>query len=143
VTGVETPSFIGRHDPKDTPFPQMLLVASFTIHKLDPRHKLDRMTLSLSDIRLEAVDEGGLTAEVPTMPAGIPLEAPGGKVLIEGDNLRICLQSDPDTGELAVGAAVVFQVPKGGERRLRIADFQPVSIHWGEAGTVADDSDLH
>jgi len=129
VTRAEITTFIGRHDPKDEPSAEGLLVVAFTLNKLDPRHDVGNLTLALSDVLLEAAGAGRMP-ESALAPIGVPLEGPGGVVLVEGGNLRINLQSDPNTGELAAGASVVFNVPKSGEGKLRVADFPPVSLHW-------------
>jgi len=140
VTSVEIASFVGRAEPKDVPTSEALLMVTFTIHKLDPRHALDRLTLALSEIQVEPAGSEAEAANAPTRPIGIPLDAPGGKVLVEGDNLRISLQSDPDTGDLAVGASVVFKVQKRGEGSIRVADFPAVEIHWSDEAAAADES---
>ena len=74
-------------------------------------------------------------ASSPLLPVGIPLDMPGGKVLIEGDNLRAVLHPDAETGQLAFTCAVVFRVPKASDGQVRVADFAPVVVQW------ADDED--
>jgi hypothetical protein len=145
VTSAEIATFLGQ--PKPGAAETSLLEIAFTLHNLDSRQPVAPMTLSLESVRLEiGVGEGqALTpdpsptlrerGEVPDAsvltPTGVPLNVPGGKVLAEGDNLRIAQHPDAETGQLAFACAVVFRVGKESrEGLLRVADFPPVALHW-------------
>lgn len=64
------------------------------------------------------------------VPVGIPLNVSGGKVLVEGENLRTTQFPNPETGEFAFAFKVVFKTTGSGEGRLQIADFPAVDIEW-------------
>ena len=121
-----------------------LLEVAFMLHHLDTRQTAAPLTLSLTDMRLDLKPQSGApdNAHEPLRPIGIPLDTLGGKVLIEGDNLRTTQQPDADTGQLAFGFAVVFRVGlDGGEALLRVADFPPVMVHW--SGNDDDEDEEH
>lgn len=130
VTRVEIASFLGQSkpEPKSPEAQNVLLEIAFTLHHTDSRREAAPLTLALDTIRLENREAPSPT---PLLPVGVPLDAAGGKVLVEGDYLRIALHPDPDSKELAMGCAAVFRVPKaGGDCLLRVADFPPVSVLW-------------
>ena len=144
VTRAEITTFLGQPKPApDTkdPNPTELLEVIVSIHNLDTRQPAAPLTLALADIRLETNGGGEEKREeeafsFPLPPssfpfAGVPLDVLGGKVLVEGENLRVTQHPDPENGQLAFGCAVVYRVPKqGGEGLLRVADFPPVRLQW-------------
>jgi hypothetical protein len=99
------------------------------IHKTDPRHPLDQLKVAIDEVTLEVVGSENHTVG-PSAPVGVPLDGPGGSVLVQGERQTINLQCDPNTGDLAAGVTVVFTAPKAGEARLRVADFSPVALSW-------------
>lgn len=138
VTRTEIATFLGQPKPRDDANTEaeatILLEVAVTIHHLDTRQPAAPLTLVLADVRLEAGGSGSTLR-----PIGIPLEIPGGKVLVEGDNLRIVQHPDVETRQLAFACAVVFQAPKaGGDYYLRVADFPPVAVSWAD-----DEEDEH
>ncbi len=90
--------------------------------------------------------EGRTGAEIdknsePLLPVGAPIDLPGGKFLLEGDNLRLTQHPDRETGLLAFSVAAVFRVPKsGGEAHLQVADFPAVIVRW--AADMDSDDEL-
>jgi dipeptidyl aminopeptidase/acylaminoacyl peptidase len=137
------------------------LEVALTLQHGDSRRAASPLTLSLADLRLEVREQatgtgewaagtegrtlgqqatGNSSSPMPNSlhptpytlhPVGIPLDAPGGKALVEGDNLRIRRQPDEETGQLAFACAVVFRVVKaGGDGLLRVGDFPPVALAW-------------
>lgn len=145
VTRVEVPDFLGQPKPEPGTLQRetILLEVAFTLHHTDTRLPAAPLTLRLDEVRLEAgaisrSEPARETLRLPLLelgmtyqPVGLPLEGPGGKVLVEGENLRIVQHPDAETKELAFGGAVVFRVPKtGGEGLLRVADFPPVALAW-------------
>ncbi len=152
VQRAEIATFTGQPKPKAqdkstqsagtdaaNPAAPVLLEVAFTLHHLDTRRPASALTFDLSNVRLEPRAGRGASDSAPAflLPIGVPLDTLGGKVLIEGDNLRTTQQPDPDTGQLAFGCAVVFRVTQdGGEGLLRVADFPPVTVQWS-----SDDDD--
>ena len=132
VTHAEVAAFIGQIEPKENEAPSStaLLEVIFTIHNLDTRQVTTPINLSLSDIRLESRGNG--TGDMLLTPVGIPLDMPGGKVLVEGENIRITQHPSAKTGQLGFAFAAVFRVPKNGDYLLRIADFPGVAVNWTE-----------
>ncbi|HZP81703.1 MAG TPA: S9 family peptidase [Chthonomonadaceae bacterium] len=129
VTSAEIATFLGQPKPEPGAAETGLLEIAFTLHNLDSRQPVAPMTLSLESVRLEE------QAEVPgasvLTPIGVPFNGPGGKALVEGENLRIAQHPDAETGQLAFACAVVFRVGKESrEGLLRVADFPPVALHW-------------
>ena len=103
-----------------------LLEIALTVSQKDTTETLAPLTLHFAELRLEMG-----TGQEALLPVGVPLEVPGGKVLLQGENLRLAQRPDPDTQQFAFGAAAVFRVPKAaGEGRLRVADFPPVTLLW-------------
>ena len=126
VTQAEVSPFPGWADA-ETDKEKVLFEIAFTIEQKDAREPAANVNLSLDAIHLVYNDSAELLR-----PLGVPLDAPGGKLLLQGDNLRLARRTDPETGQFAFGCAAVFQVPKtGGEGRLIVADFPPVAIAWG------------
>ena len=125
VTQAEVSAFPGwaeSESDKDS----VLFEVAFTVQQKDAREPAANYILPLDSLRLKYN-----TGNEPLRPVGVPLDAPGGKILLQGDNLRLARRTDPDTGQFAFGCAAVFQVPKaGGEGRLTIADFPPVAVAW-------------
>ena len=104
-----------------------LLEVTFTIHNVDVRQTAAPLTLSLSEVHL--VPEAPLPSSFS--PIGVPLDVPGGKVLVEGDNLRVSQQPDEETAQFGFGMSVVFRVPASGDGYvLRVLDFPPVAVAW-------------
>jgi hypothetical protein len=63
---------------------------------------------------------------------GVPVEAGGGKMLVEGRELTLHVHPDKDTGRLSFALAAAYQIPAaGGAFALRIADFPPVVLTVG------------
>ncbi len=143
VTKVEIPSFLGASlSPEETKESQeTLLEVTFTLtgRQTSP----EASAFSLADIKLETLE-----GEKNFTPIGIPLEAPGGKMLIEGDSLRTVQRPDPKTGQLAFALSVVYRIPKYPcEGMLQIVGFPPVLLIWSlesegeEEAKSTDDSE--
>ena len=134
ITQAEVSAFPGWADA-ETDKDKVLFEIAFTIQQKDAREAAASLNLSLDSVRLEYNG----SAE-PLRPIGVPLDAPGGKLLLQGDNLRLARRTDPETGQFAFGCAAIFHVPKtGGEGRLTIADFPPVAVAWGGDGEESDE----
>ncbi|HLJ55891.1 MAG TPA: prolyl oligopeptidase family serine peptidase, partial [Chthonomonadaceae bacterium] len=126
VTSAEIAEYLGRKLPDGEP-EESLLEVVFTVHNLDPASYSAPVTLPLTDAGLTLAggcDHGAM------LPSGVSLDVPGGKVLIEGDNLRLAQRPDPETGELAFAVAIAFQVPRSGSGLLTVADFPAVAVSW-------------
>ncbi|HLV79916.1 MAG TPA: S9 family peptidase [Chthonomonadaceae bacterium] len=132
VTRAEVAAFLGR--PKsESEEGSALLEVAITLHHTDTRQEAAPVTLHIADLRLTP-RESDLTAIEPLRPIGVPLDLPGGKVLVEGENLRLVQNPDSETRQLAFACAAVFKAPKtGGDYLLRVADFPPVAVSWSEA----------
>ena len=157
IARAEITTFVGQPKPTGTAGNaevSELLEVALTIHNLDTRLSTTPLMLKSSDIRLEVRERAASSAAIPTLstisspastmqneallPIGIPLDVFGGKVLVEGENLRTSQRPDEETGQLGFGFAVVFRVPKSaGEGSLRVADFPPVKVQW----TASDEED--
>ncbi len=142
VVGAEVGAYLGRPESEADEGP-ILLEISLTLHNTDTRLPLAPQTFRLDAIRLEpdapshseqTVGDSA-TVELETMtPIGVPVAVPGGKVLVEGETLRFVQYPDAETGRLEFACAAVFRLPSaGGEYRLRVADFPPVTITGIEA----------
>ena len=84
------------------------------------------LTIPISSVRLRDVD--GLEA----MPAGVPVESAGVRLLLEGDNLCLHQYPDPESGRIAFALAVAFPISEyGGIYDLLVGDFPPVQIITG------------
>jgi dipeptidyl aminopeptidase/acylaminoacyl peptidase len=104
----------------------MLWEVALTLHRTEPQFAEAPLTLHLSEITLRGIGEENTQS---IQPVGVPVEAHGGKYLLEGDNLRFVLTPDSETGELSLGAAVVFRVPKAGQSALlKVRDFPPIRL---------------
>jgi dipeptidyl aminopeptidase/acylaminoacyl peptidase len=136
VVSAEVVPFVGRSMQEGSvgAEAEVCLEIVFAIHNTDPATAIESLTLSLSDVRLDDPSEAGS----PLAPIGVPIDMPGGKVLVEGDNLRTTQNADRDTGELAFACGVVFQVPKSGDRSLRVLDFPAVAVHWSDDDADSD-----
>jgi len=140
VVSAETSTFLGQPKPEEerpTAEQTALLEVTLTLHHRDAHRPASPLTLRMSDLRLEprlfTLGEQAIHPGIaePLLPVGVPLSVPGGKVLVEGDNLHTAQYPDPDTGQLAFALSAVFRVPKGsGDYLLRVADFPPVSLVW-------------
>ena len=134
VMQAETATFPGWSEA-DADKTTVLFEIAFTVQQKDARETIENVVLPLDAVRLEYNG-----TEEPLTPLGVPLDAPGGKILLQGDNLRLAQRPDPDAGHLAFGCAAIFRVPKaGGEGRLRIGDFPPVAVAW--SGETDDDEE--
>lgn len=110
-----------------------LLEVAITIHNVDTRLPISPLTLPLADLSLEFLPATASTGQdtTPVFPVGVPLDTLGGKILLEGDNLRTVQHPDTETGQLAFGFAAVFRVSSTqNEAILRVADFPPVHLIW-------------
>ncbi len=125
VTLAEVSAFPGWAET-DGDKDRVLFEVAFTVQQKDAREPAINVDLPLDSLRLEYNN-----GQESLRPLGVPLDAPGGKVLLQGDNLRLARRTDPEDGHFAFGCAAVFHVPKaGGEGRLTIADFPPVAVAW-------------
>jgi dipeptidyl aminopeptidase/acylaminoacyl peptidase len=124
VTSAEAGAFIGRPSGKDGP--EALLEVVFTIQNRPGFQAPGAVTAEISHVRLEGEGEAKL------LPIGVPLDLPGGKIVLEGEGLRAFQQPDPETGEIAFALAAVFSVPKSGTRLLHVLDFPPIEVHWSD-----------
>jgi dipeptidyl aminopeptidase/acylaminoacyl peptidase len=124
VTRLEIGHYLG-YPPLENEAETLLEVA-FTLQHREGEAVASPLILRIAEIGLELANLSGERQA----PIGVPLEGPGGKALLEGENLRIPLHPDPETGQLAVGCAVVFRVPRTGEGLVRVADFPPVAAFW-------------
>ncbi|HZT41642.1 MAG TPA: S9 family peptidase [Chthonomonadaceae bacterium] len=131
VTRAEIATFLGR--PKsEAKEAAALLEVVITLHNVDTRQETAPITLEIADLRLTPREAEAASAD-PLRPVGVPMDLPGGKVLVEGERLRIVQHPDADTRQLAFACAAVFEVPKaGGDYLLRVADFPPVAVTWSE-----------
>lgn len=69
-------------------------------------------------------------AECPL--AGVPVNAGGGRFLVEGTGLTVNVQPDDKTGRLSVALTLAYSIPQeGGEFTIRIANFPPVAFTVG------------
>lgn len=121
---------LGYRKPESGEKGPAFLEVGFTIGRREADPSAGSIALRLDEIVLEPrPDIPGATG--PLRPIGIPLDGPGGKIVLEGDNLRTTLHPDPDTHHLAFGCAVVFRVPgTGGDGLLRVAGFPPIWLPW-------------
>lgn len=91
----------------------------------------DTLTLRLADIVLTPLASTGLDSAMQGLtPVGVSMDLPGGKVVAEGDNLRVVQYPDIETHILSLAAAIVFRVPCAGEALLCIAGYPPVAVAW-------------
>lgn len=142
ITKVEEATFLGQPaqgkenvvSENDVPATALLEVV-LTLHSLTP--PAAPFTLALTDLSLapdvSSKNGSGEPANINTAltPIGAPLDVPGGKLLLEGDNLRVTQHPDTETKQIAFGLAAVFRVPKaGGMGKLRVGSFSPVEIAW-------------
>ena len=81
---------------------------------------------ALADAVLETADGSACAL------AGVPVNAGGGKFLVEGADLSVNVQPDEKTGRLSVALTLAYAIPQeGGEFTIRIADFPPVAFAVG------------
>ena len=136
VTSVDVTTYIGRHEPTDSSEAGTLLEVTLTIHDREPCVAGEAITFEVASMLLKDRPDPLLATPSAAAgagsfaPIGVPLQVPGGKVIVEGDNLRIAQRADPESGELAFGVSVVFRVPKFGNCLLYVADFPAVAVHW-------------
>jgi dipeptidyl aminopeptidase/acylaminoacyl peptidase len=132
VVRADIATFLGQPKPEQTEPRTALLEVLWTLHNRDAETPAAPVTVTLTDLRLEPrVTPASSEPPEPLQPIGVPLDVPGGKVLVEGENLRIAQQPDPETGQLAFAGAAVFRVPaSGGDCLLCVGDFPPVAIAW-------------
>ncbi len=122
VLRCEAATLIGQPAPKEIAY--TLWELEFTLHYRDRDAKLEALRFPLEQVRLEALNGLEVLSSI-----GIPVKAMGGSVLVEGENLLLTVEPDAKTGELSFGCVTVLRLPKtGGEYRVRIADFAPVSV---------------
>lgn len=132
VTSADVTTFIGDHEPSDSKRATTLLEIVFTIHNLNPGQAVSPLTFEFADVHLSETPNGDAAADL--VPIGVPLDLPGGKILVEGKGLHLVQRPDPETGELAFAVAVVFRAPMTGARLLHVAEFPAVAVSWHDAG---------
>lgn len=131
VTRAEVSTFLGQPRPAgnteaNKPEETVLLEVALVVQNRDTRQPTGARTLFLSDIRLELQTEGQTRT-----PVGVPLEVHGGKMLLEGDNLRLELHPDTETNQFAFGCAVVFRLSRASSAGLlHVTNFAPVALTW-------------
>ena len=147
VTRCDLATFVGQPRPEpDAPNPTQLLEIVFTISNQDTREHVPPLLLPLMTIRLEDAGTGNREQETEAIqskienrksamdssfPIGIALDVLGGKVLIEGEHLRVTQHPDAETGQLAFGCALVYRIPKSqSSGLLRVPGFAPAYVHW-------------
>ena len=124
VTKAEIAAFATWQDAADET--HVLLEIALAVSQRDTREPSESLILSFADLRLERG-----TGQETLLPIGVPLDAPGGKVLVQGENLRLSQRPDPDSQQLAFGIAAVFRVARtDSAAHLRVADFPPVALSW-------------
>ena len=150
VTRCDLPTFVGQPKPvKDAPHPTQLLEVVFTLSNKDPREHVPPLQLPLGTIRLEEEKEkrrkgeeetSTLNSQLSTLnPVGIALDVLGGKVLVEGEHLRVTQHPDEETGQLAFGCALVYRIPKTQSvGLLHVLDFPPVRVQWSAEDDAED-----
>ncbi len=133
VNRASTAELCGARPAGEGPDKMAHLEVSFTIRQR-PGTRRERYDLRLGDVRLASDRDTGAGAA----PVAVPLDLPGGKVLLEGENLRLPQWPDPTTGEIAFPAVVLFEVPSGqAEGWLRAAGFPPIALTW-KSGSESD-----
>jgi dipeptidyl aminopeptidase/acylaminoacyl peptidase len=142
VTSVEIGTYFGQPSPEaaaaDSGEASALLEITLTINSTEGNPASAPLTFALYDLRLEprrerAPDETAMP-HWSLRPVGIPMTVPGGKVLVEGEALRLVQHPDAETGRMGFGCTAVFRVPgTGGDALLHVADFPPVAVSWTEA----------
>lgn len=130
VIQAEVAAFTGQpktDEARPTSEQTALLEVVFTLHSPQPRPQEYALTLTPEALRLESAQNDF----EPLSPIGLPLDLPGGKVLVEAGEWRLPYHTDPETGQFALACAVVFRIPKlAGQAHLRVADFPAVSLQW-------------
>ncbi len=82
------------------------------------------LTLGPDDVTLARAGGGR-----PARPAGLPVEALGGKALAEGRGWKFTFAPGKDERGLAIAVRLAFRVPKsGGPHELRVKGFPPVAL---------------
>ncbi len=139
VSRCDLATFVGQPKPEpDAPNPTRLLEIVFTISNKDTREHVPPLLLPLMTIRLEEGESVGtqhVVSNSPSLsslnPIGVALDVLGGKVLIEGEHLRVTQHPDAETGQLAFGCALVYRIPKTqSSGLLRVPGFAPAYVHW-------------
>ena len=70
---------------------------------------------------------------------GIPVDAGGGKLVVEGKAIRLQVFPDIDTGRLSLTASCVFEIPDtGGQFVLKVPGFSPVQLEVAPKETDDD-----
>ena len=124
VSKVDAPHFLGRAlSPERAKLEtESLLEITLTLTGMGADERL----ISLSEVRLELTPEGSIF-----LPTGVPVDVPGGKLLVEGENLRSQQRPDPHTGQSAFALSLVYRIPKNlCEGKLHLPGFAPVSLIW-------------
>ena len=116
---VEDGEYAGRIDEDGR-----LLEVSFSLASDEPVESGWQFALA------DAVLTGSDGSECPLK--GVPVNAGGGKFLIEGRDLNVSIQPDEKTGRLSVALTLTYSIPQeGGGFVVRIADFPPVQFSVG------------
>jgi dienelactone hydrolase len=119
VLRAEDAEYLGHYDEDGR-----LLEVAFAIASEEPVES--GWTFALADARLTGPDG----ADCPLR--GIPVDAGGVRVLVEGTELTATVQPDKETGRLSLALAAAFEISReGGAFALRIADFPPVAVTVG------------
>ena len=106
----------------------VFLEVAFTLQHTQADIPAAPISLSLQEVKLNLQSNA---ETVHLHPIGVPLDLPGGKVLVEGDALRIVQHPDSETGQLAFPCAVVFRIPKTcGDAKLNLLNFPSVALVW-------------
>lgn len=130
VIQAEPTAFTGQPKPDDSaPKGEQtaLLEVVFTLHSPQPRPKEYALALTPQSLRLESPQNDFDTLS----PIGLPLDLPGGKVLMETVEWRLNQHTDTESGQFALACAVVFRIPnRAGQAFFHLADFPPVAIQW-------------
>jgi hypothetical protein len=118
VLRAEDGEYTGWHEDEGR-----LLEVAVSIASLDPVE--EAWKFALSDLRLTGPD-----GECPLR--GIPTDAGGGRTLVQGDDMKVLVHPDKDTGRLGVAVSAAFQIPPpGGPFELRVADLPVVGFVIG------------
>ena len=129
VTEAAPATYRGR-DEKDR-----FLEVTFSLRDMAERRL--PLTLGPDDVALTRVSAGRAMR-----PAGLPVEALGGKALAEGRGWKFVFVPGKDERGLAVAVRLTFRVGKtGGPHHLRVRDFPPIALDVPAAEDKSDKED--
>ena len=124
VTKIDTPHFLGRALSPEKAREQTEILLEVTL-TLTHAGSVERL-ISLSDVGLLLESQ-----QESCKPIGVPVDIPGGKLLVEGENLRSRQLPDPHSGQSAFALSLVYRIPKEScEGKLMLAGFAPVFLVW-------------